>query len=65
MQHGCSAVILGRRQNVISDSAAELSKLTGQKCVGVAGDVRKPETLENAVSIAVKEFGHIDFVICG
>ncbi|GAA5986908.1 hypothetical protein JCM5350_000360 [Sporobolomyces pararoseus] len=65
MEHGCSASIFGRRQNVINESAATLSKETGQKCIGVSGDVRKLETLEAAVKETVKQFGKIDYVICG
>lgn len=65
MEHGCSAAIFGRRQNVITDSASTLSKETGQQCIGLSGDVRKLETLEAAVKETVKRFGRIDYVICG
>jgi len=62
---GCSASIFGRRQKVITESAERLSKETGSKCIGVSGDVRKLETIEEAVKKTVKEFGKIDYVICG
>ncbi|GAA6005979.1 hypothetical protein JCM11491_004079 [Sporobolomyces phaffii] len=65
MQHGCNAAIFGRRQQVITDSAKTLSDETGAKCLGVSGDVRKLDTLEAAVAATVKQFGRIDFVVCG
>lgn len=65
MRHGCDAAIFGRRKQVIEESAAALSKATGRKCLGLAGDVRKPESLEDAVKQTLKAYGRIDFVIAG
>ncbi|GAA6062153.1 hypothetical protein JCM10212_002365 [Sporobolomyces blumeae] len=65
MEHGCSAAIFGRRQNVITESAKTLSSETGQACLGVSGDVRQLESLERAVQETVDKFGKIDFVVCG
>ncbi|KAI5477596.1 short-chain dehydrogenase/reductase [Pseudohyphozyma bogoriensis] len=65
LAHGCKATILGRRKDVIEKSASELTRKTGSKCLGVSGDVRDPESLKKAVETTVKEFGKIDFVICG
>ncbi|GAA6005647.1 2,4-dienoyl-CoA reductase (NADPH) [Rhodotorula paludigena] len=65
MEHGCSASIFGRRKANIESAAAELSRATGQKCIGVSGDVRKLESLQDAVKRTVDEFGRIDFVIAG
>ncbi|GAA5929428.1 SDR family oxidoreductase [Sporobolomyces koalae] len=65
MQHGCNAAIFGRRENVITESAARLSRETGAQCIGVSGDVRKLETLEAAVKRTVEKFGKIDYVVCG
>lgn len=62
---GASAVILGRRKANIEDAAAELSKATGQKCLGIQADVRQLETLEAAVKQTVAELGRIDFVVAG
>ena len=62
---GASAVILGRRKANIEDAAAELSKATGQKCLGFQADVRQLETLEAAVKQTVAELGRIDFVVAG
>lgn len=62
---GCSASIFGRRKANIESAAAELSRATGKKCIGVSGDVRKLESLQDAVKRTVDEFGRIDFVIAG
>ncbi|TNY19425.1 hypothetical protein DMC30DRAFT_417907 [Rhodotorula diobovata] len=65
MAHGCNAAIFGRRKANIESAAAELSKATGKKCIGISGDVRKLDTLEEAVKKTVAEFGRIDFVVAG
>lgn len=62
---GCNAAIFGRRKANIESAAAELSKATGKKCIGISGDVRKLDTLEEAVKKTVAEFGRIDFVVAG
>ncbi|KAH8921546.1 NAD(P)-binding protein [Atractiella rhizophila] len=64
MKHGCDAVILSRRKEVIESAASKLSSSTGRRCIGLQGDVRLPESLKAAVESALKEFGRIDFVIC-
>jgi peroxisomal 2,4-dienoyl-CoA reductase len=61
---GADAIILGRRQEVISRAAATLEKETGRRCIGVSADVRKPESLQAAVAKGVEAFGGIDYVIC-
>ncbi|KAK4701773.1 hypothetical protein P7C70_g4456, partial [Phenoliferia sp. Uapishka_3] len=63
--HGANATILGRRLDVITSSAQALSAKTGRKCLGISGDVRSPESLKEAVEATLREFGKIDFVICG
>jgi NAD(P)-dependent dehydrogenase (short-subunit alcohol dehydrogenase family) len=46
-------------------SAKQLEKDTGGRCVGVSADVRDQKALDGAVEIGLREFGKIDFVICG
>ena len=65
MRHGCDAAIFGRRTELAKSSAEKLSTATGRKCIGVSGDVRKPESLEAAVKETLHKFGRIDFVIAG
>ena len=50
---------------MISAAAGTLSKKTGRKAIGISADVRSPESLKNAVEATIKEFGRIDFVVCG
>lgn len=49
----------------LAESAHHLSKDTGRRCLPATADVRNQEALKGAVDEAVKEFGRIDFVICG
>ncbi|EJT99141.1 2-4-dienoyl-CoA reductase [Dacryopinax primogenitus] len=65
MQLGADAIIISRSKEKIESSAADLSRETGQKCVGFSADVRSPAQLKEAVDNGVKELGKIDFVICG
>ena len=65
MKHGCNAAIFGRRSELAKSSADALSKATGRECIGLSGDVRKPESLEEAVKETLKKFGRIDYVIAG
>ncbi|KAJ7474762.1 2,4-dienoyl-CoA reductase [Mycena latifolia] len=65
MRHGASATIVGRKLDRLTQAASELSVATGQKCIPVAGDVRQPKTLQDAVAKTIDVFGRIDFVICG
>ncbi|KAN0064610.1 peroxisomal 2 4-dienoyl-CoA reductase sps19 [Thecaphora frezii] len=65
MSHGAHAAILGRKAERLSKAAETLSKQTGSRCIATPGDVREPANLKRAVEATIKEFGRIDFVICG
>ncbi|KNE57668.1 hypothetical protein AMAG_04529 [Allomyces macrogynus ATCC 38327] len=65
MRHGCDAVIVSRTQSKLDEAAKELEAATGRTCYAVAGDVRKPEDLINAVQKTMDKFGRIDIVVCG
>lgn len=80
MRHGADSVIIGRESvqqcalygsdpcfsaQGLADSAKKLSEATGKRCLPTAADVRQPEELKSAVLQAVKQFGKIDYVICG
>ncbi len=60
---GASVVALARRQNLIDEVAAELSKTYGVKAIGVACDITDTERVESAVDTVLKEFGRIDILI--
>ncbi|KAJ6555210.1 2,4-dienoyl-CoA reductase [Mycena vulgaris] len=65
MRHGACATIVGRKLDRLTQAAKELAEATGNKCLPVAGDVRQPRTLQDAVAKTIEAFGRIDFVICG
>jgi NAD(P)-dependent dehydrogenase (short-subunit alcohol dehydrogenase family) len=50
MQHGANAVIVGRKLDRLTETAAELSKLTGQTCIPAQADVRQPSQVRHAAS---------------
>lgn len=65
MEHGANAVITSRKQDRLDESARELADKTGRECLGVACDVRKPETVEAALDAAVERFGGVDILVNG
>ena len=65
MRHGCRAVITSRKADVLAKSAAELEAATGQRCLGIPADVRKPDEVEAAFDRTLAEFGRVDIVING
>lgn len=65
MAHGAKAVITSRTQEKLNTAAKELSEATGGECLGVACDVREPETVESALDAALERFGGIDIVVNG
>lgn len=65
MAHGAKAVITSRKQERLDAASKELSEATGQPCLGVACDVRQPETVEAAFDQAIAEFGQVDIVVNG
>ncbi|KAL1746145.1 hypothetical protein HDZ31DRAFT_62500 [Schizophyllum fasciatum] len=65
MRHGAKATIVGRKLDRLTQAARELSAATGSACIPAQADVRKPETLKDAVAKTIEAYGRIDFVICG
>ena len=65
MAHGANAVITSRKQDRLDESARELADKTGRECLGVACDVRNPETVEAAIDAAIERFGGFDIVVNG
>ncbi|TFY67896.1 hypothetical protein EVG20_g3767 [Dentipellis fragilis] len=65
MRHGANATIVGRKFDRLTAAAKELESLTGQVCLPVQADVRKPESIREAVRQTIEKFGRIDFVING
>ena len=65
LEHGAEAAIFARKEERLKAAASELSEATGQACLAVAGDVRKPETIEAALDATLERFGRIDIVVNG
>lgn len=65
MRLGAKAAIVGRKADRLQAAAASLSRDTGSEAIATPADVRKIETLQDAVRQTVDKFGRIDMVICG
>ncbi|PQB04422.1 SDR family oxidoreductase [Aureitalea marina] len=65
MQEGIHVAITGRNAASAQEVASELnSTYSGTaKAIGISSDVRSFESQQQAVTLAVSEFGRIDFVI--
>ena len=59
---GADLVITSRRQNVIDETAKELSE-NGGKVLAISCDVRDPEQVEAMVEKTVSKFGKIDILL--
>ncbi len=60
---GCKIVVLARRQNLIDEVAAEITKEYGVETLAVACDITKTEQVQAAVKAALDKFGRIDILI--
>ncbi|MCD8006021.1 MAG: SDR family oxidoreductase [Oscillospiraceae bacterium] len=60
---GCKIVVLARRQNLIDEVAAEITKEFGVETLAVACDITKTEQVQAAVKAAMDKFGRIDILI--
>ncbi|XP_048758569.2 peroxisomal 2,4-dienoyl-CoA reductase [(3E)-enoyl-CoA-producing]-like [Ostrea edulis] len=63
MRHGCDTIIASRRLDVVRSAAEKLSKATGQRCLPLQMDVRKPEAITKAVDEALGQFKQIDILV--
>ena len=60
---GASIVALARRQNLIDEVAADISKTYGVRAIGVACDITDTARVEESVDTIMKEFGRIDILV--
>jgi citronellol/citronellal dehydrogenase len=56
---GASVTIVGRRQEVLEEAAAEI----GGGCSWIAGDIRTREGADEIVGTALERHGHLDFLL--
>ena len=62
--HGCNVAITSRRAEHLALTAKELER-HGVKALAVAGDVRDPAAVDDAVTQAVAAFGGLDILVNG
>lgn len=60
---GADIVCLARRQNLIDEVAADISKDFGVKAIGIRCDITDSANVDEAVDTILKEFGRIDILI--
>ncbi|XP_063961534.1 peroxisomal 2,4-dienoyl-CoA reductase [(3E)-enoyl-CoA-producing]-like [Lytechinus pictus] len=65
MRHQCSTIIASRKLERVQQAAEELSKVTGQRCLPIQMDVRKPKEVVAGVQQAMREFGKINILVNG
>jgi len=65
MAHGAKAAITSRKLDRLEASAQELTQTTGQPCLAVAADVRKPEQVEAAIDACLQKYGRLDILVNG
>ena len=57
---------MARKAEKLQEVVQELNAVSPSgKCIAVPGDVRKPESCENAVKSVMQEFGRIDILVNG
>ncbi len=60
---GAQLVITSRKQNVIDQTAEEISTQTGGKVLAVAGDVRNIDSVKDVIEKSISEYGKIDGLV--
>lgn len=61
-QRGAAVTVVGRRLEKLAE-VAEVIRDAGGKALAVAGDVGKPEDIENAVARTIAEFGALHYAV--
>jgi NAD(P)-dependent dehydrogenase (short-subunit alcohol dehydrogenase family) len=62
VEQGGSAVILGRREDVITDAGKSIDP-TGERIATLSADIGHPETGERAVELTRTRFGGVDILL--
>jgi gluconate 5-dehydrogenase len=60
---GANIVALARRQNLIDEVAAEITKEYGVEAIGVACDITDTDNVNAAIDTIMEKFGRIDILI--
>ena len=64
-QFGADVCLVGRKADVLAQTAAEMSAATGREIFFVPCDVRQPDVVADAIAQTVAKFGHLDTVVNG
>ena len=62
---GADVCIVGRKGEVLAQTAAEMSAATGRDIFFVPCDVRQPDAVAEAIAQTIAKFGHLDTVVNG
>ena len=60
---GAKIAAVARRQNLLDEVAAEISKEFGVEAIGVACDITDTENVQKAIAAILERFGRIDILI--
>ncbi|MBI4201550.1 MAG: SDR family oxidoreductase [Chloroflexi bacterium] len=62
-QEGAGVVICARRKDVLDAAAAEISRQTASRVMGIPADVTNSVDIQNVVNKTVEAFGRLDIVV--
>lgn len=57
------AIVYLPEEQVDADETKRVVEMEGQRCLLIPGDVKDPNFCEQAVELAVREFGHLDILV--
>jgi NAD(P)-dependent dehydrogenase (short-subunit alcohol dehydrogenase family) len=57
---GAKIIISSRKQDVLDQTAAEITEKTGNPVLAISADVRKYDQIENVIAKGIEAFGRID-----
>ncbi len=63
LEIGAKVVIASRKQDVLGNTAKELSEITGGEIFSVVCDVRKYDQIENLLSKSIEKFGKVNVLV--
>ena len=63
MEAGVNVAVTSRREDLLTDTASQLSAEFEADCIGVAADVRVKSEVQHVVDQTLERFGTIHFLI--
>ena len=64
VENGTQVLLNDQEKSLTEEAVAGLSLLKKGAVIGCSGDAADPEVIEELVSLALKNFGHIDQLVC-